>query len=373
MAGDWPIQRLADLCHSVDYSYTASAKDMPCGPKFLRITDIVSGGINWDTVPYCEIEESARDRFRLHDGDVVIARTGPSTGYSAYVANPPEAVFASYLVRLKIGSEGNSRFVAYFLKSPRFWGYVRGVLGDKSAQPNASAKTMTQVTLALPPLPQQQAIACILGALDDKIDLNRRMNETLEAMARAIFKSWFIDFDPVRAKAEGRDPGLPPPITDLLPASFQDSPLGPIPEGWEVKPIGDAVRCVGGARPSTKNPEYWEGGRHPFVTPKDMASLESPVILVSDRHITHAGVERISSKQLPVGTVLLSSRAPMGYLALADVPVSINQGIIAMMCEGQLPNLYVLHWAAANMDTIKSQVGGTTFAEISKRAFRPDF
>ncbi len=94
-----------------------------------------------------------------------------------------------------------------------------------------SHSTSLRVTAA-PPLAEQRAIAHILGTLDDKIELNRRMNETLEAMARALFKSWFVDFDPVRAKAEGRDPGLPKPLADLFPDSFEDSELGEIPEGW---------------------------------------------------------------------------------------------------------------------------------------------
>ncbi|RLC09199.1 MAG: restriction endonuclease subunit S, partial [Deltaproteobacteria bacterium] len=138
-----------------------------------------------------------------------------------------------------------------------------------------------------------------------------------------------------------------------------------------VRPIGEAVQCVGGSTPSTKNPKYWDGGTNPFVTPKDMSSLISPVILGTERHITDAGVEKISSRQLPVGTVLLSSRAPIGYLAITEIPVSVNQGIIAMICNGDLPNHYVLQWTRTNMDIIKSNAGGTTFAEISKRNFRP--
>jgi len=247
MASEWPIRVLADICDSVDYGYTASAKEVPCGPKFLRITDIVSGSVNWDSVPYCEIDQSAVSRFRLDAGDVVIARTGATTGYSAYIADPPYAVFASYLVRLKVGQDANSQFISYFLKSPPFWDYMRGVLGDKSAQPNASAKTMTQVMLPLPPLKEQQAIACILGALDDKIELNRRMNETLEAMARAIFKSWFVDFDAVRAKAAGQQPsGLSPHIADLFPDEFEESELGEIPRGWEVRGLDEIAHFLNG-------------------------------------------------------------------------------------------------------------------------------
>jgi type I restriction enzyme S subunit len=98
----------------------------------------------------------------------------------------------------------------------------------------------------IPPLPEQRAIAHILGTLDDKIELNRRMSETLEAMARALFKSWFVDFDPVRAKAEGRDPGLPKPLADLFPDSFEDSVLGEIPKGWQVRLLGELLELAYG-------------------------------------------------------------------------------------------------------------------------------
>jgi len=170
---------------------------------------------------------------------------------------------------------------------------------------------------------------------------------------------------------DGADLHLPPEeILRLFPDRFVDSELGPIPEGWEVKRIGDLVKCVGGATPSTRNPEYWEGGTNPFLTPRDMASLDAPIILDTERHITDAGVDRISSKKLPVGTVLLSSRAPIGYLAINEVPVSINQGIIAMICDGEIPNYYAFFWAKNNTNILKGKAGGTTFAEISKKNFR---
>ena len=101
--------------------------------------------------------------------------------------------------------------------------------------------TIERVPIVLPPIGEQRAIAHILGTLDDKIELNRRMNETLEAIARALFKSWFVDFDPVRAKSEGRDPGLPPHLADLFPDSFEDSELSEIPKGWRVGRFGDVA------------------------------------------------------------------------------------------------------------------------------------
>jgi type I restriction enzyme S subunit len=210
-----------------------------------------------------------------------------------------------------------------------------------------------------------------LDALDDKIELNRRMNETLEAMARALFKSWFVDFDPVRAKAEGRDPGLPQPLADLFPDSFEDSELGEIPRGWEVKPIGDLADIVGGTTPSTKNSMYWDGGEHAWATPKDLSALSVPVLLDTERRITDAGLAQIGSGLLPTGTVLLSSRAPIGYLAVAEIPVAINQGFIAMTAKPGMSNLFLLLWASVAREEIISRANGSTFLEISKTNFRP--
>ena len=247
MAGEWVDCVLADACSAIDYGLTASASDHDTGPRFLRITDIVSGHVDWNAVPHVTADAEITAKYRLDDGDVVLARTGASTGASAYVTNPPPAVFASYLVRLKAKPEFDSRFLAYYLKSEGFWTFIRGVLGDKSAQPNASASTMTKAPLRAPrDKNEQRAIAHILGTLDDKIELNRKMSETLEAMARALFKSWFVDFDPVRAKMEGRDPGLPKEIADLFPSRMVESEIGEIPEGWVIQKLGDLLELAYG-------------------------------------------------------------------------------------------------------------------------------
>ena len=195
------------------------------------------------------------------------------------------------------------------------------------------------------------------------------MNETLEATARALFKSWFVNFDPVRAKMEGCDTGLPRHLSDLFPNRLVDSEMGEIPEGWEVSEIGKEVNAVGGSTPSTKEPSYWYQGQHYWATPKDLSKLWSPVLLDTSRKITDAGLQKISSGPLPVGTVLLSSRAPIGYLAIAEVPTAVNQGFIAMRCEQRLPSLYVLYWCQQNLGHIRDIAGGSTFPEISKLTF----
>ena len=189
--GEWRTVRLRDICDSVDYGLTARASADPVGPKFLRITDIVGESFDWSTVPFVKATPEQIEKYRIHSGDIVIARTGATTGYSKWISNPPDAVFASYLIRLKVSSDVDSRFVGYLLKSDQFWSYMKGVLGDKSAQPNASATTITDAPLRIPAeKSQQQAIARVLGALDDKIAVNERIARSCDEL-RALR---FVDF-----------------------------------------------------------------------------------------------------------------------------------------------------------------------------------
>jgi len=263
----------------------------------------------------------------------------------------------------------DNRFIFYSLLHRRS---VIEELATGSVQRNLYCSVLGDLEISLPSLTEQKAIARILGTLDDKIELNRRMNATLEALARALFQSWFVDFDPVRAKLDGRQPaGLDEATAALFPSHFQDSPLGHIPEGWTVERVGQVVDCVGGGTPSTAEPKYWEGGLHHWTTPKDFSSLQAPILLDTDRKLTDSGIAKISSGLLPAGTLLLSSRAPVGYLAIAAMPVAINQGFIAMKCNERASNYFMLNWCQTNMAEIESRATGTTFAEISKQNFRP--
>jgi len=233
--------------------------------------------------------------------------------------------------------------------------------------PYLSLRDQLKLRITLPHRQLQKAIGETLGALDDKIELNRRMNETLEAMARAIFRDWFVDFGPTRAKMEGRAPYLTPDIWSLFPKRLDDEGK---PEGWENSTIGQEVDVVGGSTPSTKDAAFW-GGDICWATPKDLSSLSTPVLLETERQITPAGLTQIGSGLLPVGTVLLSSRAPIGYMAIAQIPVAVNQGFIAMICNKRLSNVFVWLWTQANIETVHQNANGSTFQEISKANFRP--
>ena len=224
----------------------------------------------------------------------------------------------------------------------------------------------------VPPKTEQEGIADLGGEIDDRLRLLRQTNATLESIAQALFKSWFIDFDPVRAKAEGREPeGMDAETAALFPSEFEESELGAIPKGWSVSEIGKAVDCVGGGTPSTREATYWEPPVHHWATPKDLSGLCSPVVLDTDRRLSNEGLAKVSSGLLPLGTLLMSSRAPIGYLAITEVPLAINQGFIAMVPGGVLPPGFLYFWCQTNMDGIKQKANGSTFMEISKAAFRP--
>ncbi len=192
---EWRETTLAMICSDISYGYTESAKQEKVGPKFLRITDIANGRLDWDSVPYCPITEEHFKKYQLLPGDIVIARTGATTGanYTIKENDPREVVYASYLIRYQIDkSVADPFFIGQLLRSPSWNDYVDAIAGG-SAQPGANAKQLGSFEILLPSLPEQRAIAAVLSSLDDKIDLLHRQNQTLEQMAETLFRQWFVE------------------------------------------------------------------------------------------------------------------------------------------------------------------------------------
>jgi Restriction endonuclease S subunits len=220
---EWKEVKLKTVCSDISYGYTASASKEKVGPKFLRITDITSGKINWDTVPYCKISEKDYHKYKLSVGDIVIARTG-TLGSSAIIKNDIDAVFASYLIRFRIDEKlADPFFISYVLQSQDFKEYVNAV-NSGSVQPGTNARQLGDYEFPLPPLPEQKAIAEVLSSIDDKIELLHRQNKTLEEMAMTLFRQWFIE-----------------PTKDGL------------PDGWEERKLKDIYIFEKGIEPGSKN------------------------------------------------------------------------------------------------------------------------
>ena len=545
MAGEWRQHEVSALIDGgslfIGDGYRAKNEELASsGLPFARAGNINNGFQFEDADHFPETSLSRVGNKISQTGDVVFTSKGTVGRFAFVCPGTPRFVYSPQLCFWRALDKTliDSRFLYFWMYGREFFVQFKGVAGQTDMAEYVSLSDQRRMHITLPPLPEQRAIAHILGTLDDKIELNRRMSETLEAMARALFQSWFVDFDPVRAKmnlpspsgrgagGEGtssaqhpkapiptalldfarqlrrqstdaeallwrllrgrqiasakfrrqhsfspyildfychelklaveldggqhneeagrrrdarRDaylaehgirvlrfwnndvfreteavleaiyaavverssgvpsppaplpegegsvspspsgrrvweegmPAIPPHILDLFPDRLVDSEIGEIPEGWMVKPIGELAEVVGGSTPKTERAEYWEGGTHHWVTPKDLSGLSMPVLLDTERKITDAGLAQISSGLLPSGTVLLSSRAPIGYLAITEIPAAINQGFIAMKPRQGISNLFLLRWAETTHDEIVSRANGSTFLEISKANFRP--
>jgi type I restriction enzyme S subunit len=226
---------------------------------FLNAGNVSANGFNFSNCAFITaLKDAALRKGKLVRNDVVLTTRG-TIGNSAFFDSsvPFDHIrINSGMVILRPQPEYlHPRYLYLFVRSPLFHSQV-AALRTGSAQPQLPIRDINRIEIPVPPHEEQRAIAHVLGTLDDKIELNRRMNETLEAMARAIFKSWFVDFDPVRAKMEGRDLGLPKEIADLFPDRFQDSELGEIPKGWKVarlREIAEIVDCLHSKKPAKRD------------------------------------------------------------------------------------------------------------------------
>jgi len=241
-----------------------------------------------------------------------------------------------------------------------------------STFPNVVADQLASVPWPALPLGEQHAIAHILGTLDDKIELNRRMNETLETMARALFKSWFVDFLPVRAKMEGRWrkgeslPGLPAHLYDLFPDRLADSELDGIPEGWGVKPFADTVEIIGGGTPKTSVAEYWNGDI-PWFSVVDAPSQTDVWVVDTEKKITQEAVENSSTRVLPIGTTIISARGTVGRVALVGVPTAMNQSCYALCGKTGGRGLFTYCGTRDLVARLQQHAHGSVFDTITRQ------
>ena len=382
MSSEWLHATLGEICSKQNGAiqtgpfgsqlHTSDYKEV--GIPVVMPTNIGDGGIATDGIARIDCLDVERlQQHKLQLNDIVFSRRGDVTKNALIRTEEVGWLCGTGCLKVRLGEEriANPKFISYYLRlsETKEW-LVRHAVG--ATMPNLNTGILSAVPITLPPLKTQLEIAAILGALDDRITLLRETNATLEAIAQALFKSWFVDFDPVRAKMEGRTPeGMDEATAALFPDGLETSELGEVPRGWRVMPVGDAIEAVGGATPDTKNEAFWEPPVHCWTSPKDLSGIAAPVLLDTERKVSDQGLAKIGSGLLPSGTLLMSSRAPIGYLALAQVPLAINQGYIAMLPGGLLPPLYMYFWCRHNMDNIKGRANGSTFMEISKKAFRP--
>lgn len=289
---EWKETTLFDISSDISYGYTESAHIEKIGPKFLRITDIANNQLNWSNVPYCSINDENFKKYRLFPGDIVIARTGATTGsnYTIKKSDPTDVVYASYLIRYKINREiADPFFIGQILQSASWQDFVNAIAGG-SAQPGANASQLASFPILLPSLPEQRAITAVLSSLDDKIDLLRRQNQTLEAMAETLFRQWFVE------EAD---------------------------EGWEIKPLGSVVTVKRGGSPRPIQDYLSETG-FLWLKISDATKENSPFIFEIKEHIKIEGLKKTTL--LEKETLVLSNSATPGIPKILQVDSCIHDG-----------------------------------------------
>lgn len=350
---------LQDYCDVIQYGYTQSASDKEVGPKFLRITDIQNNPINWSEVPYCKISENDQKKYLLETGDIVIARTGASTGTNAIYDSKkmPESVFASYLIRLKLNEEFDPLYVYYFLQSPFYKEHIAGILGG-SAQPNANAQQLTNVLITKLDPDYQRQIATILSSLDDKIELNRKMNKTLEEMGKTLFKRWFVDFEFPNGNGKPYKSGG---------GEMVESELGLIPEGWKIAKIKDFGGIVCGKTPPKSNHDFF-GGDIPFIKIPDMHG--KMFVNTTEDTLTKSGAVYQKSKTLPKGSICVSCIATVGLVCITVQESQTNQQINSII-PGKRQSTGYLYFLLSNMTKQLQDYasGGSATLNLNTRSF----
>ncbi len=308
---------------------------------------------------------------RFQSGDTLMARITPClengkiARYQAVGDKQKAHGSTEFIVIRGRPKVTDNNFAYYLTKWEEVRNYAISQMTGTSGRQRVPVDSLGHLNVPLPPLPEQRAIAHVLGVLDDKIELNRRMNWTLEQTARAVFQDWFVDFGPVRAKLAGREPYLPPELWALFPDRLAAS----APEGWGVGVLDDVIELLSGGTPKTSVAEYW-GGDIPWYTAKDAPALSDVFAIDTERTITRAGVENSSTRVLPVGTTIITARGTVGRLACLGTPMAMNQTCYGIRGIHGFPD-YFTYWNVRNtVDELKTRTHGTIFDTITRETFK---
>ncbi len=328
--------------HQSDYSEVGTPVVMP--------KDMIDGTIEESNIArVSEAHVNRLSRHKVMSGDILYSRRG-DVGRCAIITER-EAGWLCGTGCLKVQLDRSKvvpTFVFYILKRKDSVGWIENhAVG--ATMPNLNTEILKKLPITLPPLLEQRRIASILSAYDNLIENNTHRIRLLEQMAENIYKEWFVRF---------RFPGHEN-------AEFENG----LPKGWQLRHIGDVCDTIGGGTPSTSKPEYW-GGDIKWVTPTDITSKDSLPLLTIVGRITQEGLNKSSAKLLPPYTILMTSRASIGFFGMAPFEVCTNQGFISIIPHSENLRMYMLYMLKSRKDEILLNANGSTFLEISKGRFR---
>ena len=357
---DWSTRLLSDLVvenggvqtgpfgsqlHQRDY--------VEVGTPIITVEHLGENRIHHKNLP-C-VSDTDRDRlskYSLSVGDIVFSRVG-AVDRRSIVRQPEDGwLFSGRCLRVRASPDKiEPMYLAYFLGAPKVRQYIRSIAVG-ATMPSINTKILSELPISFPPcLKTQKAIAHVLGTLDDKIELNQKINRVLEDIAKALFKSWFIDFDPVRAKAEGRPTGLPTEISDLFPDKLVESETGEIPKGWDSLKASNLFDITIGRTPPRKEPKWFstDVSDTPWVSIRDMG-FNDAFISKTNEYLTKDAVTQHRIRIIPAGTSILSFKLTVGRVSILTEDMATNEAIAHFVPSEKFPYGYFTYLYLKNFN-----------------------
>lgn len=352
MRSEWKEVIAEEYCFSVrDGTHDSPKQNQSKDSKFLitskHLQDYSIDFSNAYKISLVDYDQVA-ERSKVDQWDILFSMIGTiGKIYQEKSATPDYAIKNVGLFKMG-GNKQKSYWLKYYLHSPEAKAYISAHLRG-STQSYIPLAALRKMPVKCPTTAEQRAIAATLSCLDAKIELNNKINANLEAQAQAIFKSWFVDFEPFQD------------------GEFVESELGMIPKGWRVGTLSELGEIVGGATPSKAKEEYYTvaGQGISWITPKDLSINKDKFISHGELDITEDGYKSASTKLMPQGSVLFSSRAPIGYMAITDKEVCTNQGFKSVVPNKDVGTGFIYFTLESNLDNIQNLGSGSTFKEVS--------
>ena len=349
----WETYKLKQLCSEIVdcVNKTAPTSDVPTPYKMLRTSDIRDGKINLENLNCVtkEVYEKWTRRGKLQKGDVIFTREAP-LGEVGLVREEKNYFLGQRLVLFRANNKMcDGRFLMYSL----LWRDNKQAIISKgvgSTVAHLRVPECENIEIKVPDLDVQHRIADILSAYDDLIENNQKQIKLLEEAAQRLYKEWFVDL--------------------RFPGHENTKIVDGVPEGWRVASIADICDTVGGGTPSTKIQSYYEKGDILWVTPTDITRNFSLALLDTEKKITPEGLKNSSAKMLPAETILMTSRASVGFFGMCKYEVCTNQGFISCIPKRENLQMYLLFNLKSRVEEIRQKAGGSTYLEISKTVFR---
>jgi len=370
------IRKLSQVCVSKDGVQTGpfgsqlhSSDYVEAGTPIITVEHLGENIIEGKNPPLVHPEDVQRlAKYTLQSGDIVFSRVGSVDRRALISEQQIGWMFSGRLFRVRPNPElVDPTYLSYFFGLPIFKSYIRAIAVG-ATMPSLNTELLSNIPVILPSMSEQRTIGRVLASIDEKIRLNTALSNTLEDIAQTIFKSWFIDFDPVRAKMAGEKPaGMDAATATLFPDSMEESELGLIPKGWNVNVISDFGKVVTGKTPSTKVPEYW-GEQIPFVTIPDMHG--QILVTTTARALTEEGADSQRSQNIPAGSTMVTCIATPGLVGYATKKCQTNQQINSVIPSVEHSSIWLFWHLRGLIPTLIRNSGiGTVFANLNKSDF----